>query len=138
MGLFYSILLSGIKPKNQLERALLAWLKGRLPLQAYQEVLMSSRVSLIIRGGEQLTQGGPLRFIELDGLQGNPVFSVFTHPDRARPVQKHLPDSSHMVEMDFRELLKMVPQGYGLQLNTGTIFSTELLPQGVEELRMQT
>ncbi len=71
----------------------------------------------------------------LDGADGRPAFCVFTHPLRMKAYQGRLPEYGHALEMDFSGLLAMTPPGFGLLFNAGTVFSTEVLPEGVDDLR---
>jgi hypothetical protein len=71
----------------------------------------------------------------MDGADGRPAFCVFTHPQRLKAFQARLPEYGNALEMDFAGLVGMTPAGFGMLFNPGTFFSTEVLPEVVDELR---
>lgn len=133
MGLFHSILLIGTKPKNALEESLMAFLKGRSDVPAWIAALKSSRVTVLVKNPP--TENAQMAPLVIEGGDGRPALCVFTHPDRALPVQKRMPEFGYALETEFGAVVATTPQGFGMQFNTGTLFSTEVLPEGVDELR---
>lgn len=137
MGLFHNLLLLGTKPQNDLEAALLEFLKGRRELPDFIAVLKHARVWMLAK--TPLAEGRPpgegLATPIMDGADGRPAFCVFTHPQRLEPYRKRLPEYPYAIEMDFAALVAATPPGFGMLFNAGTLFSTEVLPEGVDELR---
>ena len=133
MGL-QSILLIGTRPENDLERALLAFLKGQVPIEGFLEVLIASQVFVLVKGS------GPeppamIQPLILEGQGGSPAACIFTSSKRATPIQKRLPLYGMGIQTDFRAFVKFVPATLGLLINPGTVFSTEADSVGVDELR---
>ena len=136
MGFFHSLLLIGAKPKNALEETLMAFLKGRCDVPEWIAALKSSRVTVLLKAPPQASaQGEPLMPLVVDGVDGRPALCVFTHPDRALPLQKRVPAYGYALETEFSAVLGFTPAGFGMQFNPGTLFSTEVMPEGVDELR---
>ncbi len=136
MGLFHNLLLIGTKPKNKLEEALLAFLKETIEPAAFEEVLKKERITILVNEppGKNKNLGG-LRPLSIQGAHGGPALCVFTHPDRSLGVQKNAPRYGYALETEFSAVLGIVPPGTSLVFNAGTLFSTELPPEGVEALR---
>jgi hypothetical protein len=133
MGL-QSLLLIGTKPENDLERALLEFLKGHTAIEPFLDALINSRVFVLVKGSgsEPPAQIEPL---VLEGLGGSPAVCIFTSARRASPIQKRLPLYSTGVEIDFRGFAKLIPATLGMLVNPGSVFSTEADSIGVDELR---
>jgi len=134
MGLFHSLLLLGTKPKNTLEEAFMAFLKERMEPPEFEVVLKAARVVVLVKDAPQ-AQPESLRPLVLNGADGRPALCVFTHPDRAKPMWKKMPEYAYAMETDFTFVLGITPPGVGMQFNPGTIFSTEVLPEGVDGMR---
>ena len=137
MGFFHSLLLIGAKPKNALEETLMAFLKGRCDLPEWIAALKKSRVTVLVKDPPQAgaETGQQMRPLVLDGADGRPALCVFTHPCRALPLQKRVPAYGYALETEFSAVLGFTPAGFGMQFNPGSFFSTEVLPEGVDELR---
>ncbi len=136
MGLFHNLLLIGTKPKNNLEAALMAFLKERIAPEEFEAVLKKERVTILVQEppGDGKNMAG-LRPLSIEGAHGGPGLCVFTHPDRALGIQKKTPQYAHALETDFTAILAIAPPGISLVFNAGAVFSTELPPEGVEALR---
>lgn len=134
MGFLHSLLLTGVKPENRLEHALLDFLKDRQPLEHFLEELVGSRVFVLVRGNGE-TPPAMVEPLAIGGAHGGPAAVIFTSPGRSSAIQKRTPDFATGLEMDFRAFMKTIPPGFGLTVNPGTFFSTEALPAGVDDLR---
>lgn len=133
MSLFQSLLLIGTKPKNPLEEALMAFLKGTLELERFEVELKKSKVVVLLK--EPPGTGGGVRPLVLDGADGRPALCVFTHADRSVALAKRSPEFGHALETDFSWVLDVMPSGFGMLFNPGSVFSTEVVAEGVDELR---
>lgn len=132
MGFFQNLVLTGVRPLNGLETAFLAFLKEEVPLERFETELAKSKLVILLKGPP-----GPdgIRPLVIDGADGRPALCVFTHRDRAVPMTKSQPVYSHALEAEFSWVLSVTPPGAGMVFNAGTRFSTEVLPEGVDELR---
>lgn len=136
MGLFHNLLLIGTKPKNKLEEAFLAFLKEKIGPEEFEGILIKERITILVTEPPRNEKGmGGLRPLCIDGAHGGPALCVFTHPDRALGFQKRAPEHGHALETEFQAVLAMAAPGTSLVFNAGTVFSTELPPEGVEALR---
>lgn len=136
MSLLHNLLLLGTSPKNALEEALLAFLKERMEPPEFEAALTASRVTVLVKDPphERPAHEGT-RPLVVDGANGNPALCVFTHRDRATALAKRTPEYPYGMETDFSFVLSMALEGFGIVINPGTVFSTELPPEGVEALR---
>lgn len=132
MSLFHRLLLIGTKPLNPLEEALMGFLKGSLKPPEFEATLKASKVYLLIKGEPKPDDIRPLL---IDGAGGSPVLCVFTHLERATPLQRKVPDYGRALEVEFPAALKIVPPDVGMAFNPGNLFSTELTYEGVDALR---
>lgn len=136
MSLFHNLLLIGTKPNNKLEEALLGFLKENIEAAEFEGILKTERITILVK--EPPKAGGNsvgLRPLVIDGAGGGPALCVFTHPDRSLGMRKRVPEYGHALETDFTGVLSIAPPGTGLVFNAGTLFSTELPPEGVDALR---
>src|SRR5438552_4139109 len=133
MAFFQSLLLLGTKPQNKLEESLLAFLKGRIEPPQFEAALMTARVVILVKDPPQEgTQSGQqLRPMVLDGADGRPALCIFTHTDRALSLQKRAPEYAYAMETEFSAVLRLTPAGFGMVFNPGTLFSTEVVVEGV-------
>ena len=133
MGLFHNLLLLGVKPQNALEEAFLAFLKGRMEAPQFEARLRRARVTVLVP--ERPDAGAPLRPLIMEGTAGQPALCVFTAPARATALRKSAPAFDHALETEFSFVLSVTPPGVGMVFNAGSLFSTELPPEGVDALR---
>ena len=134
MGFFHSLLLTGTKPENPLEQTLLAFLKGKAPIEPFLQALVHSKVFVLIKGSGDLPPAQILPLV-IAGAGGVPAVCIFTSPQRSEAIAKGRDELGQGVEIEFRALLNVIPPGYGIIVNAGTLFSTEAPPIAVEELR---
>ncbi len=133
MSLFQTLVLIGVIPLNDLEKALLAFLREEIPLERFETELAKSKAVILLK--EPPGQGGGIRPLVMDGADGRPALCVFTHQDRAVPMTKSQPEFSYSLDTEFSWILSVAPPGVGMVFNAGTRFSTEVLPEGVDEMR---
>jgi hypothetical protein len=135
MGLFQSLLLIGVTPKNALEEALLAFLKGKLSPEGFERSLLGARVFILLKEPPPPDgQMGGLKPLVMEGGAG-PGLCVFTHQERSLALKNSAPDYKYGLELDVKALLSFLPEGLGLVFNAGSTFSTELPAAGVEALK---
>lgn len=137
MGLFHSMLLLGTKPQNPLETSLMAFLKDELMLERFEVELAKSQVVILLKEppGEAEAANRGLSPLLIDGADGRPALCVFTHRDRSLAMLKSAPDYGCALETGFDWVLSITPPGIGMVFNPGTFFSTEVAPDGVDEMR---
>jgi hypothetical protein len=135
MSLFHRLFLFGAQPKNKLEENLLAFLKDRLEPAQFEASLKASRVAILVKDNPAEGAKNQIRPLVIDGAGGHPALCVFTHLDRAAGMQKSAPAYAYAMETEFTYVLSITPPGFGMAMNAGTLFSTELTPEGVDALR---
>ena len=138
MGFFYSLMLSGVKPENELEEALLALLKEKIDLDAFINALVRSSIFLMTKGeADQLTTDAAFVPLMLTGADGRGAVAVFTAPSRAKSMQSSAKEFRSGLQLTFCAMVGSAPPGVGMMLNPGTIFSTEVAPEGFDDLRLR-
>jgi hypothetical protein len=110
------------KPTNALEQALLDARQGRLPGEHFLELLLGSRVSILLDkdpgpSGVWDNSASPLILQAPSGA----VLAMFTSLERTSAWQARIPKFQYQLETDFRWLLMGIAQGVGAIINPGTI-----------------
>ncbi len=110
------------KPANPLEQALLDARQRRLSTEHFLELLLASRVSILLDkdlgpSGVWDNSASPLILQAPSGA----VLAMFTSLERATPWHARVPKFQYQLETDFRWLLRGIAQGVGAIINPGTI-----------------
>lgn len=137
MGLFHAMLLLGTKPRNPLETSLMAFLKEEMSPARFEVELGKSHVVILLKEppGDAQSANRGLSPLMVDGADGRPALCVFTHRDRSLAMVKSAPDYGCALETEFAWVLSITPPGIGMVFNPGTVFSTEVAPEGVDAMR---
>jgi hypothetical protein len=124
-----------LEPVNELEQRLKAAVVGEGPVEAFIEELLNTQVAMLFLG-EPTPQGpsSPEALI-LESSEGFPGLALFTHPDRALPIQRLNPEFRTGILVDFVWVLQWTPEGLGLIINPGWDATIEQAPVGVAQLR---
>lgn len=127
------------EPLNDLERALVAALQNQMPVAAFVQTLLGSRVCVL---SDQDTQAGPIRdqgakLMVLADAQKTPFLAVFTAPERSAAWTQRQNTYGFRQSMDFKNLLQDMAPDQGLVINPGLPAGFELQPAKVAELRAQ-
>ncbi|MBI3299698.1 MAG: SseB family protein [Elusimicrobia bacterium] len=133
MGIFQSLLLMGTKPLNKLEIALMAFVKGGSTPEQFEAELRRSKVVILLK--EAPGTGAGIRPLVINGAGGAPGLCVFTHKERSLAIAKNAAEYPIALETEFEWVLSVTPPGVGMIFNAGTLFSTEVVADGVDAMR---
>lgn len=124
-----------LDPVNALEERLrdAVWDPGEI--EAFVGELVRSQVFLLSQGDPAESPPAQLRPLVQAGSEGHPCLCVFTHPDRALPIQADHPDYRLGLLVAFTWILETAPKGLGLLINPGWDLTTEQPPHGLDQLR---
>jgi SseB protein N-terminal domain len=116
-------------PRNKLEHVLVGAKAGRISARELAIALVSSDVAIPnLRVNGEGSRFNPIVL----GKAGVQMVAVFTDVERS----KSLPEpGSSVVVMPGRELLELLPAGFGIVINPELQVSCEISPAGVQEMR---
>ena len=124
-------------PHNELERQLIAAQEGRIPPEAFLEVLMGSEVFMPIYerhqiGGLQVnTEAQPLKLQDEDGRE---VLVLFTSPERAKAFVRDFPGYGGGLVAEFTWILVKLGVGFGITLNPDQPYGMDFEAQDLAQL----
>ncbi|HQS57021.1 MAG TPA: SseB family protein [Gallionellaceae bacterium] len=125
------------EPSNDLERALVAAKQGHLPVPAFMQALLSSKVFVLIDkdiGPNGIWDNSATPMVLLNS-EGAPVLAMFTAPDRTGEWAKQQPRFSFGLLTDFAWLLKGIGSNVGVVINPGLSVGLEMQPSAVAQLK---
>jgi hypothetical protein len=127
------------EPANDLERALVAAQLGELPVPAFMQTLLMSKVFVLIDkeigpSGVWDNSASPM---VLSNAQGTPILAMFTAPERSGDWPERQPRFAFGLFTDFAWLLKGVAPNVGVVINPGLSVGLEIQPPTVAQLRVQ-
>jgi hypothetical protein len=128
------------EPSNDLERALVAAQKGQLPVPAFMQTLLTSKVFVLVdkeigAGGAWDNSASPM---VLSDSKGAPFLAMFTAPERSGEWPKRQPRFGFGLLTDFSWLLKGIAPNVGVVINPGLTVGLEMQPSTVAQLRAQS
>ena len=127
------------EPVNALEQALWDARQGKQPIEHFLELLVSSRVSILLDkdlgpSGVWDSSASPLI---LQAPSGDAVLATFTSLERANVWHGRIPRFQYQLETDFSWLLRGIAQGVGAIINPGTL-GLVLTGERVAEMKAAT
>lgn len=128
------------EPLNDLERALVAALQNQIPVTAFVQTLLGSRVCVLT---DQDIRTGPVREqrttpMVLADARKTPFLAIFTAPERSAAWTQRQRTYGFRLSMDFKDLLRDMAPDQGLVINPGLPAGFELQPATVVQLKAQT
>lgn len=125
-------------PSNDLERALVEAQAGRIPPQAFIEILMGSEVFMPVHEKYQIGGFGASQHAQplvlKDPDSGAEVLVLFTNPERAKAFVKDYPGYGGGLVTEFTWILEKAGVGYGISLNPGLEVGLELEAEALSQL----
>lgn len=130
---------STFSPLNELEVHLLQAQEGELSPSAFLDSLLTDQVFVLLdraitEGGEWDEGTSPL---VLTNEADEPMFAVFSAPERASLWSEQAPAFEHALQVDFRWLLSGISDGVGVVLNPGFDVGMEMIPEAVAQLKQR-
>lgn len=127
------------EPSNALEQALFAAQRGELPVGAFMDTLLASKVFVLIDKdiGPSGTWDNSATPMVLSNQSGGPVLAIFTAPERSGDWSKRQPRFAFGLLTDFSWLLRGIAPTVGIVINPGLTVGLEMPPSGVLELKKQ-
>lgn len=118
-------------PDNELERCLIDAQEGRLPIDAFIAQLLEASLFVPSRTPVGLSgQGLQPLFYEREGRS---MVVVFTATQRmGKSFTEH---AKYCLQIQGRDLLQGIPEGYGMVINPGSTFGLELPAEGLLRLK---
>lgn len=122
---------------NALELRLVQAQQGETEVPAFLDSLLHEQVFVLIdrpigEGGQWDEQTTPL---VLTSEAGEPMFAVFSAPERAAPWAERVADFEHALQVDFAWLLGGIPEQVGIVFNPGFDIGMEMSPDAVTRLK---
>lgn len=116
-------------PMNELESALLASSQQLLPVRDFARLLYSSKIALL-SASEVQTDGAGFEPVIFD-KQGVNMLAAFTTKERTTHL---LHIAKFCLIMKGSDVLRRMPEGYGLVINPGLTVGLEISPSGIAEI----
>lgn len=97
--------------------------------------LRRSQVAILLEGESVPGPGQPFRPLLAVSSEGHPSLCIFTHPDRAVPMQRRNPAYQTLLQVTFPWIVQVAPPGIGLVVNPGWDVTIEQPPDGFAQMR---
>ncbi|MCZ8250983.1 MAG: SseB family protein [Hylemonella sp.] len=127
------------EPLNDLERALVAALQNQMPVPAFVQTLLRSRVYLLtekpIPAGEAWHPGATP--MVLADARKTPYLAIFTAPERSTAWAQRQTSYGCGLSTDFSGVLQGMASDLGIVINPGLPAGFELQPATVAQLKAQ-
>lgn len=127
------------EPSNDLERALVAAQQDQMPVAAFVQVLLRSKVYLLVE--RELNAGSTwdhsVTSMVLTNREKTPFLALFSAAERADAWLKRQTTLGHGLSTDFAGVLQRMAPDQGIVINPGLPAGFELQPTTVAQLRVQ-
>jgi len=128
-----------LQAKNELERKLLAAIRGDLSAEDFMRELLTQQVFIPIRDdrdsgitGLQLTNKATPLIV--DDEEGGKILVLFTSPERAKDFLADVPDYSGGLLAEFAWLVERIEPGIRIAVNPGIELGMDIEPEHVMEM----
>lgn len=127
------------EPLNDLEVRLLQAQDGTLTAAQFLDGLLTSTAFVLLDKaiGEDGAWDESISPLVLTSESGEPMFAVFTAPERAGLWHEQLPQFAHAMPIAVHALLTGIGDGVGLVLNPGLDVGMEMIPDAVAQLKQR-
>ncbi|MDI6749393.1 MAG: SseB family protein [Rhodocyclaceae bacterium] len=128
-----------MEAKNDLERKLLAAIKGELAAEEFMHELLSQQIFIPIKDdrdsgiqGLQLTNKATPLVVEDEA--GGKIVVLFTSPERAKEFLADVPGYSGGLLADFAWIVERMEPGFSIAVNPGLELGMDIEPEHVMEM----
>jgi len=128
-----------LQAKNELERKLLAAIRGDLSAEDFMRELLTQQVFIPIRDdrdsgitGLQLTNKATPLIV--DDEEGGKILVLFTSPERAKDFLADVPDYSGGLLAEFAWIVERIEPGIRIAVNPGIELGMDIEPEHVMEM----
>ncbi len=127
------------EPLNDLEVRLLQAQDGTLEAAGFLDALLAEQVFVLLDKavGPDNDWDETINPLVLTSEGGEPMFAVFSAPERAGPWNDQLPQFEHALQVDFLWLLGGIADDVGIVLNPGYPVGMEMVPDAVVQLKQR-
>lgn len=128
-----------VEAKNELEKKLLAAMRGELDSGSFMRELLTQQVFIPIRddkdsgikGFQHTTKATPLVVQDEDGQN---ILVLFTSPDRAKEFLAEMPGYGGGLLADFSWIVERMEPGFAIVVNPGLEFGMDIGPEDVTQM----
>jgi len=128
-----------LQAKNELERKLLAAIRGELSAEDFMRELLTQQVFIPIKDdrdsgitGLQLTNKATPLIV--DDEEGGKILVLFTSPERAKDFLADVPDYSGGLLAEFAWIVERIEPGIRIAVNPGIELGMDIEPEHVMEM----
>lgn len=127
------------EPLNELEVRLLQAQDGSLDAAGFLDALLAEQVFVLLDKpvGPDNDWDETINPLVLTSEGGEPMFAVFSAPERAVPWNDELPQFEHALQVEFLWLLGVISDEVGVVLNPGYPVGMEMVPDAVVQLKQK-
>lgn len=126
-------------PVNDLEARLLQTQEGALSPSDFLDSLLNEKIFVLL--DKEIPEGGEwddtITPLVLTNDANEPMFAVFSAPERAVAWSEQVPAFENALHLDFRWLLGGIADGVGIVLNPGFDVGMEMIPDAVAQLKQR-
>jgi hypothetical protein len=126
-------------PVNDLEARLLQTQEGALSPSDFLDSLLNEKIFVLL--DKEIPEGGEwddtITPLVLTNDANEPMFAVFSAPERAVAWSEQVPAFENALHLDFRWLLGGIADGVGIVLNPGFDVGMEMIPDAVTQLKQR-